>query len=163
MDVPTQQLTDLPNPLRVFIGTPPSGLELERQAVEQALAELPEKRVVNTEYAGRCDEGTPTSSLHEMGSCRLYIGIIGSRYDSGIDQECRCAVQLGLPCLIYEKADSAVLAAAHDADMERRRKLQTFLSELRAKHTVRTFFSPSMLVEIGAHRYPPVAVPRSAY
>ncbi len=125
----------------VFISSTWLDLRPERQAVERVIHGFRETKYVGMEYFGSRDEGPGPVSLEEVDRARLYVGIIGGRYGSGItESEYRRARERGADCLIYFKQDPKVV----DEEPERRAQLERFKEELR-RHDVVEFASPDQL------------------
>ncbi|HYK03156.1 MAG TPA: DUF4062 domain-containing protein [Thermoanaerobaculia bacterium] len=114
----------VPDVVRVFVSSTWGDLREERLAVQAALQRLSETQFVGMEYFGS-DEKTPRDvSLARLTKCRLYIGIIGGRYGSGItEEEYRRAGELGIERYIYIKD----APAEQDAEPDRHARREQFL------------------------------------
>ena len=93
-----------PSVIPVFVSSTWLDLEEERRAVEKVLNQFRETKFQGMEYFGSRPEGARAASLEEVGWSRLYIGVFGRRYGSGITEaEYRHAFSRQLPCLLYVK------------------------------------------------------------
>jgi hypothetical protein len=126
--------------VRVFVSSTWIDLENERESVEQVLQRFRETKFVGMEYFGSQPQDVRSTSLAEIPDCQLYIGIVGSRYGSGITEaEYRTAREHHLPCLIYFKRGGL------DIDCG---ELDQFRDDLRREHTVTEFSDAS---DLAAH------------
>jgi len=120
--------------VRVFVSSTWLDLGNERKAVERVLQRFRETKFVGMEYFGSTDEDTQTASLDAVDQCQLYIGIIGSRYGSGItEMEYKRARALHLPCKVYFRREANPSSDATFGELER------FRATLRQSHTVSEF------------------------
>jgi tetratricopeptide (TPR) repeat protein len=132
--------------LPVFISSTWKDLRPEHEAAERAVNSMRETKYVGMKYFGSRDEDTRTASLDEVDRSRVYVGIIGGRYGSGITEaEYDRATARGLRRFIYFKSDASTLDDTRDTDPEQRDKLAAFKQKLRAAHTVQEFNTPDEL------------------
>jgi hypothetical protein len=132
--------------VHIFVSSTWLDLQPERQAVEAALQRLRETKFVGMEYFGSRDETTRQVSLDEVDGARVYLGIIGGRYGSGItEDEYRRARELGLPCFVYFKSDSNIEPKWREADAEKAAKLAALKRELQRDHIISEFTNPDNL------------------
>src|SRR5438552_38852 len=90
--------------VRVYVSSTWHDLQVERQAVEQALQQIRETKFVGMEYFGSRSEGSRQGSLDELDRSDVYIGILGERFGSGITaEEYRRALERRMPCFLYHK------------------------------------------------------------
>ena len=75
-----------PTAVLVFISSTSLDLEPERKAVEAAIQRVAEAKFVGMEYFGSGDEPSRVASLQEVQRSRVYVGIFGARYGSGITE-----------------------------------------------------------------------------
>jgi len=126
-------------------------LRLERHAVEEALARMPELRFVGMEHFGSRADDARTGSMALLAQCHLYVGVLGARYGSGITEaEYDEAVSRGIPCLVYLKREDDSAAASDDGAQ----KLQAFRQKLKRSLICEEFSTPAelgMLVATGVH------------
>lgn len=138
---------------RVFVSSTWLDLELERKAVEIALARLGETKFIGMEHFGSREETTLKTSLAEVDRSDLYLGIVAGRYGSGITAaEYRRAREQGLHCLLYKKQSSNWT----ESDPDQRARLQEFLDEIGSHHTLSPFTTPENLaaqVTADLHRW----------
>ncbi|UFP96437.1 DUF4062 domain-containing protein [Gloeobacter morelensis] len=143
--------------VRVFVSSTWLDLQPERQAIEQTLQRFHETKFNGMEHFGSRDETTRAASLSEVDKSDLYVGVIGSRYGSGITEaEYRRARERRLPCFIYCKEDSAVAGKWQEADLAKAEKLTALVKELRSNHTITTFTQPDELavsLAVDLHRW----------
>lgn len=141
----------------IFVSSTWLDLQPERQAVETALQRLREVKFNGMEYFGSRDETTRGTSLAEVDHSRVYVGIIGGRYGSGItEDEYRRARALKLPCFIYFKREADIPASGRDATPEVAAKLAAFKADLQRNHIITEFASPEELatkVTADLHRW----------
>jgi hypothetical protein len=94
------------------------------------------------EYFGARDASPRVASLGEVDGSDIYVGVLGTRYGSGITEaEYRRAQELGLPCLFYVKVPSNHMAAPSGNE----KQLDAFRDEVRARHVVVEFRSAGEL------------------
>ena len=130
----------------IFVSSTWLDLQPEREAVETALQRLRETKFVGMEYFGSRDETTRQTSLDEVDRSRVYVGIIGGRYGSGITEaEYRRALALNLPCFIYFKRDADIAAEWRESDPAKVARLTAFRTDLQSRHIVTEFSSPEDL------------------
>ena len=109
-----------PHPVPVFISSTWLDLKPEREAVEAALQRMRETKYAGMEYFGSRDEDTRSTSLAEVDRSRVYVGIFGGRYGSGITEaEYRRARERKLPCFIYVKEEGCITADEREADADK--------------------------------------------
>jgi len=126
-----------PPMVQVFVSSTWLDLQPERAAVAQVLQRLRETKFIGMEFFGSRDETNRVASLNEVDRSQVYVGIFGGRYGSGItEQEYRRAVELGLPCFIYFKAEPTISEAQRERDSASARRLARLKAELRREHTV---------------------------
>jgi Domain of unknown function (DUF4062)/AAA ATPase domain len=112
----------------VYVSSTWLDLRMEREAVEKVLHRFQTTKFVGMEYFGSKPEDTAEASLAGLERCRVYVGIFGARYGSGIaEMEYRRAREKGLDCLIYFQAGPC------EPECDRLR------TELRSAHTVTEF------------------------
>ncbi|HVF42933.1 MAG TPA: tetratricopeptide repeat protein [Pyrinomonadaceae bacterium] len=129
----SQELRILP----VFVSSTSLDLRPEREAVRDAVLRIRETQFVGMEYFGARNADTRTASLDEVDRSRVYVGIVGERYGSGITEaEYDRATALGLRRFIYFKSDAPT---PDDA------RLAAFKQKLLAAHTVKEFSTPDGL------------------
>lgn len=135
--------------LPVFISSTWLDLRPEHEAAERAVGSMRETKYTGMKYFGARDEAPRQASLDEVNRSRVYVGIIGARYGSGITEaEYDRAGERGLPRFIYFKSNAALATApadARDTDLAQIAKLQAFKQKLRDAHTVRDFDTPDNL------------------
>jgi tetratricopeptide (TPR) repeat protein len=143
--------------LPVFISSTWLDLRPEHEAAERAVNSMRETKYVGMKYFGARDEDTRRASLDEVDRSRVYVGIVGGRYGSGITEaEYDRATTRGLRRFIYFKSDTATPADARETDPEQLAKLDAFKQKLRDAHTVKEFDMPSdlaALVTADLHRW----------
>jgi tetratricopeptide (TPR) repeat protein len=141
----SQQIEILP----VFISSTWIDLRPEHEAAERAVNSMRETKYVGMKYFGARDEEPRRASLDEVDRSRVYVGIIGGRYGSGITEaEYDRASARGLRRFVYFKSDTAIPADARETDPEQPAKLAAFKRKLGDAHTVREFDTPN---ELRAH------------
>jgi tetratricopeptide (TPR) repeat protein len=124
----------------VFISSTSEDLRPEREAVKEAVLRMKETQFVGMEYFGGRDENTRAASLEEVDDSRVYVGVFGARYGSGItEDEYRRARALDLPCFIYFKDDAAITGGQREKDAAKVPRLDALKAELKREHTVSTF------------------------
>jgi tetratricopeptide (TPR) repeat protein len=129
-----------PEIVPVFVSSTWEDLRPEREAVKEVVLSMKETQFVGMEHFGGRDETTRSASLEEVDDSRVYVGIFGARYGSGItEDEYRRARELGLPCFIYFKDDAAVTGDARETDAAKATQLGALKAELKRNHTVNTF------------------------
>src|SRR5690349_23970039 len=97
----------------VYVSSTWLDLRPEREAVEEVLHRFQTTRFVGMEYFGSKPDDTTEASLQALDRCRVYVGIFGRRYGSGItEREYRKAREAGLECLIYCQSAEPCDAAA---------------------------------------------------
>ena len=132
--------------LPVFLSSTWLDLQPERETVEKALHRMREIKFIGMEYFGSRPEDSRTSSLEEVRRCRLYIGIIGQRYGSGITEaEYQEAEAAGLPCFVYFKKKGESPGAGDDVNTE---KLEALKTRIRKGHIVADFSTPDQLATL---------------
>lgn len=132
--------------VQVFVSSTWRDLQPERKALENVAQRMREVKFVGMEYFGSRDETTEYASLDEVDRSHIYIGIFAGRYGSGITEaEYRRAQALGLPCLIYFKAESSITLDKAEKKQKPRSLLNKLKAELRQTHTVTEFASPEDL------------------
>ena len=130
--------------VRVFVSSTWLDLGSERKAIEQVLQRFRETKFVGMEYFGSADEDTRTASLDSVDRCQLYIGIIGSRYGSGItEMEYQRARARHLPCMIYFRQEA--IPSSSDTSFG---ELESFRTKLRQSHTVTEFHNADDLAAL---------------
>lgn len=143
--------SDVDTNVRVFISSTWRDLQPERGAVREALSRLDETRFVGMEYFGSGEETTREVSLARLAECRLYIGIIGGRYGSGITaEEYRRAGELGIPRYVYRMREPSWV----ETDPAQRASLDAFIEQLETTHSL--FTTPDNLaarVTADLHRW----------
>jgi tetratricopeptide (TPR) repeat protein len=123
--------------LPVFISSTWTDLRPEHEAAERAVNSMRETKYVGMKHFGARDEDTRRASLDEVDRSRVYVGIIGGRYGSGITEaEYDRATARGLRRFIYFKSGASTPDEA---------KLAAFKQKLRAAHTVKEFSTPDDL------------------
>jgi hypothetical protein len=131
------------NGVSVFLSSTSLDLKPEREAVERVLRHMKRIRFIGMEYFGARDASARVASLSEVDSSDVYLGILGSRYGSGITEaEYRRAQERGIPCLFYVKVpeQEAPPSCADDAV-----RLATFRKEVQARHIVVMFHTAQEL------------------
>jgi tetratricopeptide (TPR) repeat protein len=124
----------------VFISSTSEDLRPEREAVKEAVLRMKETQFVGMEYFGGRDENTRDASLEEVDDSRVYVGVFGARYGSGItEDEYRRARALDLPCFIYFKEGAAITDDQREKDAAKVPRLDALKAELKREHTVSTF------------------------
>lgn len=119
----------------VFVSSTWLDLRPEREAVERAVQRLRETKFVGMEHFGSRDSAPRAASLAEIDSSSVYVGIVASRYGSGITEaEYERARQNGLPCLVYFKDPAKVPAEWRETEPAQLLKLDAFKRKLRANH-----------------------------
>ncbi|HKG15270.1 MAG TPA: tetratricopeptide repeat protein [Pyrinomonadaceae bacterium] len=132
--------------LPVFISSTWIDLRPEHEAAERAVNSMRETKYAGMKYFGARDEDTRTASLDEVDRSRVYVGIIGGRYGSGITEaEYDRATARGLRRFVYFKSDASTPADARDTDHAELAKLAAFKQKLSAAHTVKEFTTPDDL------------------
>jgi tetratricopeptide (TPR) repeat protein len=132
--------------LPVFISSTWLDLRPEHEAAERAVNSMRETKYVGMKYFGARDENTRRASLNEVDRSRVYVGIIGDRYGSGItEDEYERASARCLQRFIYFKADASTPDDGRETDPEQLAKLAAFKQKLRAAHTVKEFVTPDDL------------------
>ncbi len=132
--------------LPVFLSSTWLDLQPERETVEKALQRMRQIKFIGMEYFGSRPEGSLASSLEEVRRCKLYIGIIGQRYGSGITEaEYREAQAASLPCFVYFKKGGDLSNANDDVN---RKKLEIFAADIRKYHIVTDFSTPDQLATL---------------
>jgi hypothetical protein len=132
--------------VNIFVSSTCLDLGPERRAVEAALQRMREAKFVGMEYFGSREDTTLEVSLAEVDRCRLYVGIIGGRYGSGITEaEYRRARDKNLPCFVYLKSNATVEERYREADADKGARLGTFVEDLRRSQTVMEFTNPDQL------------------
>ena len=146
-----------PPPVHVFISSTWLDLQPERKAVEAVLQRMRETKYAGMEYFGSRDENTRGTSLAEVDRSRVYVGIFGGRYGSGITEaEYRQARERKLPCFIYLKEEGCITADEREADADKTHRLMALKDELRRNHTITKFANPDDLaakVTADLHRW----------
>ena len=146
-----------PPPVHVFISSTWLDLQPEREAVEAALQRMRETKFAGMEYFGSRDEDTRSTSLAEVDRSRVYVGIFGGRYGSGITEaEYRRVRERKLPCFIYVKDEGCITADEREADADKTRRLRGLKDELHQSHTITIFGNPDDLaakVTADLHRW----------
>jgi len=146
-----------PPPVHVFISSTWLDLKPEREAVEAVLQRMRETQFAGMEYFGSRDEDTRSTSLAEVDSSQVYVGIFGGRYGSGITEaEYRRARERKLPCFIYAKDEGCITPDEREADADKTRRLMGLKDELRRNHTITIFGNPDDLaakVTADLHRW----------
>jgi NTP pyrophosphatase (non-canonical NTP hydrolase) len=146
-----------PPPVHVFISSTWLDLQPEREKVEAALQRMRETKFAGMEYFGSRDEDTRSTSLAEVDRSRVYVGIFGGRYGSGITEaEYRRARERKLPCFIYVKDEGCITADKREADADKTRRLRGLKDELHQSHTITIFDNPDDLaakVTADLHRW----------
>ncbi|HEX8686137.1 MAG TPA: DUF4062 domain-containing protein [Pyrinomonadaceae bacterium] len=135
--------------LPVFISSTWLDLRPEHEAAEGAVNSMRETKYVGMKYFGARDEDTRTASLDEVDRSRVYVGVIGGRYGSGITEaEYDRASARGLRRFAYFKSDAAVPADERETDPELVARLDAFKRRLRDAHTVKEFDTPGGLAAL---------------
>ena len=146
-----------PPPVHVFISSTWLDLQPEREAVEAALQRMRETKYAGMEYFGSRDEDTRSTSLAEVDSSQVYVGIFGGRYGSGITEaEYRRARERKLPCFLYVKDEGCITSDEREADADKNHRLMALKDELRRNHTITKFANPHDLaakVTADLHRW----------
>jgi hypothetical protein len=128
--------------IRVFVSSTWKDLASEQRAVEKVLQRIRETKFVGMEHFGSQNEDVRDSSLEGVERCHIYIGIIGSRYGSGITEaEYRRAREQNCPCFIYFKDEASIPPEGRESDPEKTNRLIAFKEELCREHTVAPPFS----------------------
>ncbi len=128
------------NVFRVFVSSTFLDLRAEREAVRETVLRMREAQFAGMEYFGSRDETTREASLVEVDASRVYVGIFGARYGSGItEKEYRRARENGLPCFIYFKDAAAIADDGRETDPAGIEKLDALKKELKREHLVSTF------------------------
>jgi hypothetical protein len=124
------------NGVSVFLSSTSLDLQPEREAIEGVMRHMKRVRFVGMEYFGARDASARVASLAEVDGSDIYVGVLGSRYGSGITEaEYRRAQELRLPCLFYLR----VLPEHMAAPSEDAKRLAAFREEVRAHHIVVEF------------------------
>ena len=146
-----------PPPVHVFISSTWLDLQPEREAVEAALQRMRETKFAGMEYFGSRDEDTRSTSLAEVDRSRVYVGIFGGRYGSGITEaEYRRARERKLPCFLYLKEEGCITSGEREADADKTHRLMALKDELRRNLTITKFANPHDLaakVTADLHRW----------
>src|SRR5208337_4634746 len=128
------------HPVHVFISSTWLDLQREREAVEAALQRMRETKYAGMEYFGSRDEDTRSTSLAEVNSSQVYVGIFGGRYGSGItEEEYRRARERKLPCFLYLKEEGCITSDEKEADADKNHRLMALKDELWRNHTITKF------------------------
>jgi len=132
---------------RVFVSSTWDDLQMEREAVENALHRMRDTVFAGMEYFGSRPETPREVSLAEVDRSDVYVGIFAHRYGSGItEDEYRRAQERSIPCLIYFKDDNVPIPPAHiEREPAKVVKLEALKGELKQLHTVSFFKSPDDL------------------
>jgi hypothetical protein len=145
------------NIVQIFVSSTWLDLQPERAVVEQVIHKLRETKFVGMEYFGSREETPRDVSLQEVERSQLYIGIFGARHGSGITaDEYHRARDLGLPCLVYFKQDSAIADQNRETDPAKAAALRDLKAELRREHVLTEFDSADSLaakVATDLHRW----------
>lgn len=130
------------NGVSVFLSSTSLDLHPEREAIESVMRHMKRVQFVGMEYFGARDASPHVASLAEVEGSDIYVGVLGSRYGSGITEaEYRRAQELHLPCLFYVKLQPDHMAGPRGNDD----RIDAFRDEVRARHLVVEFRSTEEL------------------
>lgn len=141
--------------MRVFVSSTFDDLEDYRQATNRAIDQLA-RIFVGMEHFGSRPGAPVEESLRQVGTSKIYVGIVALRYGtidtetgkSITQREYETAKALQLPCLIYllDENKQPVLARNIDRGASAD-KLEEFKAELKRDHTVGFFTTPDDLAK----------------
>lgn len=124
----------------VFVSSTWLDLQPECKAVEKVLQQMRETTGIGMEYVGSHDETAQRVSVIGVEGSRIYLGIFGGRYGTGItESEYRRAQEIKLPCLIYFRHEDKNLPEWNDLEPDRIKNLAALKAELRLSHNITEF------------------------
>lgn len=138
---------------RVFISSTSEDLKDERSLVLEGVKHLQYQHVA-MEYFGADPRQPIEVSLDRVRESDVYIGIVGHRYGSIVNETGKSythmeydeAIRIGLPCLTYLRSDDVpILPKFMEKNPELLRKLTEFKDILQERHTVHYFRNSSDL------------------
>ncbi|HEX7182163.1 MAG TPA: SUMF1/EgtB/PvdO family nonheme iron enzyme [Thermoanaerobaculia bacterium] len=138
---------------KVFLGSTHTDLQPFREAVYKAVQKLDEYRCIRMEDFGARDAVAEEFCRKAIAECDLAVFLIGLCYGSTVPgseesytvQEYRCAVEAGIPCLVFLSEDGhsyPTLRRESDALWQRQ---QDFRNRIRQERMLETFRSPEEL------------------
>lgn len=138
---------------RVFLSSVATGLEEHRNAAYKAIEGLDGHHCVRMEDFGARDAASADFCLKAVGSCQLFIGIVGPRYGScpaGVnisftELEYEAAVETGVGKLLFVTADDFPVPNNIREDDESHKRFLKFRDRVLNHRMVVRFQSPEQL------------------
>ena len=153
MTLPTDPKKISPGKIPVFVSSTKKDLMPYRKIILDFLEESDIFDPRGMEDFGSRSESSLETSLSELRECTIYLGIIGMRYGSVVENFGKSITQLEyetadeqrLEILLYLIDEDNARIAPKFADYENAMKLQKFKKILKDKHTVSYFTTPDDL------------------
>lgn len=130
----------------VFVSSTWHDMQPERTHVRETLARMKGAEFLGMEPFSSRPETPRERSLATVSASKVYVGIIGSMYGSGITEaEYDLAFSLGIPCFIYFRDPDVPVAPRFVETGDGARKLDAFKAKLRSRHLCATYRTPEEL------------------
>lgn len=136
----------------IFVSSTYEDLVPYREEVERCIIRM-NQTIRGMEFFGSNPESPLDVCLKTVRECKIYVGIIGMRYGSILEEagksftelEYEEAVKNGIPSLIYLLDENHPIAPKFVDRGEKAKKLEDFKARLRRTHVVSSFTTPADL------------------